>query len=357
MTRACSTPCHSAPCAGACRPRGIGLRRSRRGAVYVEVIVAIIPVLIFFLGLLQLAMIFSAHLVVRHAATRAVRSAVVVLDDDPEHYAQTERGLVTYHDPNGGSGSSTLQYLQDLGDVFGIKMPTNEIGNLLNSQAGPRLSAIEQAAYMPLAVLAPTPDTLLKLFGMGNGTLSQVGNGGRFLMGFLLYNHAAAMITLRNADGAVATSIPSDGLVTVRVTYLYFCAVPIVNYFMCDSMLKLSGLDQLDDAARSAYESVSQGGIEGVRGVKDQLHTDLQKISDKVGNLARDLQYAESPEFLLPFLSGRGRFKMMSAEMTLPNQGACYYAGSSCFAATPPDKAAGTNKAAAPAPAADEDDE
>jgi hypothetical protein len=298
--------------------------------------VAIIPVMIFFFGLLQLAMIFSAHLVVRHAAERAARSAVVVLDDDPEHYANTDRGLVTYHDPNGGNGSTTLKYLQDLGDVFGIKMPTNEISGLLNSDAGPRLSAIQQAAYMPLAVLAPSPDTLFKLFGMGSGGLSQVGNGGRFLMGFLLYDRAATMVTLRNPDGQVATSIPSDGLVTVRVTYLYFCAIPIVNYFMCDSMLKLSGLDQLDDAARSAYESVSQGGIEGARGVKDQLHGDLQKISDKVGNLARDLQYAESPELLLPFLSGRGRFKMMSAEMTLPNQGACYYPGSSCFAGTLP---------------------
>jgi hypothetical protein len=313
-----------------------GDRRSRRGAVYVEVIVAIIPVMTFFFGLLQLAMIFSAHLVVRHAAERAARSAVVVLDDEPKLYADTARGAVTYHDPNGNSGSGTLKYLQDLGDMLGIKMPTNEISGLLNSDAGPRLSAIQQAAYMPLSVLAPSPDTLFKLFGMGSGGLSEVGNGGRFLMGFLLYDRAATMVTLRNPDGLVATSIPSDGLVTVRVTYLYFCAIPIVNYFMCDSMLKLSGLDQLDDAVRSAYESVSQGGIEGARGVKAQLQGDLQKISDKVGNLARDLQYAQSPELLLPFLSGRGRFKMISAEMTLPNQGACYYGGSSCFAGTLP---------------------
>jgi hypothetical protein len=342
MTRACpalrrGAPCAEDRCARARRVTGTARqRRSRRGAVYVEVIVAIIPVMMFFFGLLQLAMIFSAHLVVRHAAERAARSAVVVLDDDPELYAKEERGLVTYHDPNGGSGSSTLKYLQDLGDVLGIKMPTNEISGMLNSDAGPRLSAIQQAAYMPLSVLAPTPDTLLKLFGMGDSGISQVGNGGRFLMGFLLYDRAAAMITLRDANGFVANSVPSDGLVTVRVTYLYFCAIPIVNYFMCDSLLKLSGLDQLDDAAKSAYESVSQGGIDGARGVKDQLHGDLQKISDKVGNLARDLQYAQSPEFLLPFLSGRGRFKMMSAEMTLPNQGACYYPGSSCFAGTMP---------------------
>lgn len=45
--------------------------------------------LIFFFGLLQPALLYTARLVVRNAAQRAVRSAVVVLEDDPATFDQT----------------------------------------------------------------------------------------------------------------------------------------------------------------------------------------------------------------------------------------------------------------------------
>ena len=60
--------------------------RSRAGGVYVEFLIAFLPVLFFFLGLVQLAFVQVANLVVKHAATKAVRAAVVVLPDDPQYY-------------------------------------------------------------------------------------------------------------------------------------------------------------------------------------------------------------------------------------------------------------------------------
>ncbi|HET8763152.1 MAG TPA: hypothetical protein VFM12_07025, partial [Gemmatimonadales bacterium] len=48
------------------------------------------------------------------------------------------------------------------------------------------------------------------------------------------------------------------------------------------------------------------------------------------GGLSRELQYAASPELLLPFLFGRAHFKLVSAESTLPNQGALYYERTPC---------------------------
>ena len=60
--------------------------RSRAGGVYVEFLIAFLPVFFFFLGLVQLAFVQVANLVVKHAATKAVRAAVVVLPDDPQYY-------------------------------------------------------------------------------------------------------------------------------------------------------------------------------------------------------------------------------------------------------------------------------
>ena len=306
-------------------------KRGSSGAIFVEVLVAIIPVLVFFFGLLQLALLYTARLVVRHAAQRAVRSAVVVLEDDPARFDDTPQGEVTYHDSASTSAGSTEQFLQGLADVLKVPLPLDDVRRMTTSEAGPRLAAIQRAAYMPLATLAPNPATLLGVFGLsqdlgqGNSNLSQ------FVVGLLLYNRAAAMVTLRKPDGSVANCVGPTEDVTVRVTYLYFCTMPIAASIMCDSLQQLSGLDQLDDATKNFYESLSGGGLDGARQARDGLSADLQRVSDKVGGLSRELQYAASPELLLPFLfSGRAHFKLVSAESTLPNQGALYYPRISC---------------------------
>lgn len=325
-------------------------KRRTRGAIYVEVLVAIIPVLIFFFGLLQLAMLYSAKLIVRHAAWRAVRSAVVILEDDPERFNRVERGLVSYHESSGSDQSSggTGAFLQSVADLLGVRLPLAELRGMMSSESGPRLTAIQQGAFMALAVLAPMPGPLLQTFGMSGGELGETSNSTRFLAGMFLYNRAAAMVTLRDSSGAVTAKIPATGNVTVRVTYLYFCGLPIVNYFMCDSLMELSGMDQLDDAATNYYRAVSNAAVEGTRSIEGaqnvqqgienagrDLQTDLQMAADRAGALSRDLQYAETPELLLPLMFSRAHFKLLSAEATLPNQGACYYPGSSCYGADP----------------------
>ncbi len=57
--------------------------REERGAVYVEFIVAIVPMLVVFWGLLQVNGLLLADLVVRNAAMNAVRAAIVC--DSDEH--------------------------------------------------------------------------------------------------------------------------------------------------------------------------------------------------------------------------------------------------------------------------------
>ena len=67
------------------------LARDRRGATYVEFLVAVIPFFIFILCVFQIALLQFADIAVERAANAAARSAVVVLDDDPQFYGGEAR--------------------------------------------------------------------------------------------------------------------------------------------------------------------------------------------------------------------------------------------------------------------------
>jgi hypothetical protein len=57
-----------------------------RGAVYVEFLIAFMPVLVFFLCILQLALLFTVKIYSDHAAVQGARSAAVVFGDERKTY-------------------------------------------------------------------------------------------------------------------------------------------------------------------------------------------------------------------------------------------------------------------------------
>jgi hypothetical protein len=61
-------------------------RRHQRGEVYFEALVALPVVFFFFVQTWQLCQLFSANLVLSHAAYAAARAAVVVGPDNPLYY-------------------------------------------------------------------------------------------------------------------------------------------------------------------------------------------------------------------------------------------------------------------------------
>lgn len=56
--------------------------RSTRGAVYVEFMIAVVPLFMMFWGLMQLNGFLVADIVTRHAAVNAVRAAIVCDSDE-----------------------------------------------------------------------------------------------------------------------------------------------------------------------------------------------------------------------------------------------------------------------------------
>jgi len=67
-----------------------GWLRAAEGAVFVEFLIAFLPVYVFFLCLLQLALLSSVKLLTEHAATCAARAAAVVIGDAPGPYRGTK---------------------------------------------------------------------------------------------------------------------------------------------------------------------------------------------------------------------------------------------------------------------------
>jgi hypothetical protein len=72
---------------GAQPARAATLLDDARGVLLIEAILVYVPVALFFFLTWQLGELAAADLVLARAATAAAREAVVVLPDDPRHYA------------------------------------------------------------------------------------------------------------------------------------------------------------------------------------------------------------------------------------------------------------------------------
>ncbi len=66
--------------------------------MYVEFLIAFLPVFTFFLCLVQLSLLFTVKVVTEHAAVNAARAAAVVIGDDPKTYSNEQKNVLA---PNG----------------------------------------------------------------------------------------------------------------------------------------------------------------------------------------------------------------------------------------------------------------
>lgn len=70
--------------------RALRRRARARGAVWVEILIAMIPLLTFILGIFQLAEMKAGRMLLDHAAFAAARSASVMIGEDPKNGSQDE---------------------------------------------------------------------------------------------------------------------------------------------------------------------------------------------------------------------------------------------------------------------------
>jgi hypothetical protein len=285
-------------------------RCDERGAVYVEFLFAFFPLFVLFLAICQLAFITSARLVVEHAAFLAIRSAIVVLEDDPKNYDGAARG-----DIEAGQSQVSLETmlswldlaeLEPAGSKPAIPSPSSFVaavasaleGEPTGPQHGARMAPIRTAAEMALLLLGPQSSSIR---GVENENLaaSLPGNFAARLPFLVDYTRAATVVTLHTEAGSnelARGEIARDATLTVKITYVFPCGVPLVSALMCSTLASL-------------LRPTAAGPV---------------SAAPTPSALARRLKYAEAPDRLSQLAVPSARFIVLTAEQTLPNQGAAY---------------------------------
>jgi hypothetical protein len=285
------------------------------GATYVEFLIAFIPVFFLFLGILQAGLLYTANLVVTHSANSATRAAIVVLPDDPRAYGDEPVNQI------GGSGGGGTDAVASFLGGFGLGGGGGPV--MGGGRGGRRLSAIRAAASLPLLAVSPSFRQLV-----GDPSVYQaIGGhpGERAATGAALYNRAAMAVSFPSAPASRSfrSSWDPNSDVTVRVTYLFHCGIPLVARLMCDDYFSLrTGVptaavaDLTRAAARGADAQEMASHIRRVRIAEGRVARGQQGI--------RELDYAELPWVAsLTALTG-SRFVVLQAEATLRNHGAPY---------------------------------
>lgn len=268
-----------------------GLIGGAQGAVYVEFLLVIWPLLTLMLGLTQIGLMYGAHLLVCQAAAKAARAAIVIFpDENVDDYAGVEPNHIGQAED--GESSAETSGEASSGGLDAYK----------NAPDGGRLDQIRMAARIILAPVAPSIQSYI-------GTSLAEGIGAypvtSSLAGAMLWNAYGVAVTFPDrSNGAKAaeeeaenddsnegeteeenlptykTEFASQETITARVTFLYKCPVPLARSIMCKSY------SDLPEQAKAELDTVN---------------------ASTIGNVVTD------------FLGWR--YLAIAAERTLPNQG------------------------------------
>lgn len=294
------------------------MRACARGVVTLEMLLVLMPVMVMFFAVTQAAFLSVAQLVVRHASQRGARAAIVVLEDDPAQYDGEPRGRIRHEDAStNASTSATTAAANMAGDLA-------DMLKSLVSRERSRLNDIRTAVYLPMALIGPAitrPGAAASSLGAAlDGPLSHLAGG-------IFYNLVATAVTFPQAPGSdherTADYGPNDD-VTVRVTYLFKCEVPIAAALMCDPLYELSTGAPLNDVG-SGVSSVFGGDARGAVNSARRAQQVRLRLEGQ-GQAMRELEHGEQPQLQALLMLGKGRFTTIRAETTLPIQGATYYA-------------------------------
>ena len=264
------------------------------------------------LVILQWALLSAASLGVKHAASSTVRSAIVVLPDDPVAY----EGLPEYMVPV--DGSCRDGFLGTFDTLLG-KMGLRSGGLPKDGQCpgGPRMAAIRFAAITRMIPFAPNASSLLP---RSMTTAIETSGAAGWLAGAAAYSYGATAVNFMdapNTDVLVPTlggrlNFDLEKPVTVRVNYLAHCGIPIARYLMCDSSHSLNSGKNVDIRTDFGNGDFTRAAAVGKR-IKRSVPK-MQQLSRGVGNHA----------LLSALLLSGERFMVLSADATLPMNSAPY---------------------------------
>jgi hypothetical protein len=228
------------------------LARDARGTVMVETLFAFMPLFLIFLGVIQYALLAVAQLVVQHAAVAGVRAAVVVLEDDPAEYEGTELRIIAGSArPAASDILSTLFKNATPSEIKPFAAPLPGIGpqlqQMLMQRDSPRMSAIRQAVHARLATIVPARG-IATLFGLpGLSVRDAFGDTPALRIAqapfYLPVTTAVTFPTAPGSDELFVERVDAGKLVTLRVTHIALCTIPIVDRIMCHELSSFGWAD------------------------------------------------------------------------------------------------------------------
>jgi len=171
------------------------------------------------MGIVQLTLVFGARLVVDHAAFRAVRSAAVVVDDDPRYYADAE------DEPPLAGRHVTAQDLRHRLSRTGVGVDTGHIGagETLDAPLS-RRATIELAATLTLMPLSQRADASIG---------GAIGSEGLDLATVDAVRRTDVLFLASPDGSAEVDGYAEDDVMTVEVRYRYRCGVPVARTLVC----------------------------------------------------------------------------------------------------------------------------
>jgi len=224
----------------------------QRGVVFLEFLIAIVPLWTFFLCMVQLAFIAHANLMVKHSADSAARSAVVVLPDDPNEYGGEPEMSVSR---NSVTASDIATALGRLGAGIGNRTSASSVATAFSDQTvanlgRSRLNTIRLAAHIPLMPLAP-----IDVGYEPRPSIAKTIGAPRKLASALYYQPFALAVTFPELQES-----SSEGAeITVRVTYAYQCTVPLARRLLCRTFRDLRHREELSEVFVPFVQSLVGG--------------------------------------------------------------------------------------------------
>ena len=136
-------------------------------------------------------------------------------------------------------------------------------------------------------------------------------------------------VTLREAPGSsvVIDQVVSQGLVTLHVTYLYYCQVPLVDRFGCRPLYDLAGFGEVAKEFQKAVESFEPSRPDLFYKRISEIRGRGLNASERQRYLIAEFDRVERPLLLAAHLLTGARCVVLAPKLMFHRAYTCHFLG------------------------------
>ncbi len=264
------------------------------GAVMTEFVIVLMPFLLVFFGIMQMAMISIGRILVSYAAFAAARAAIVMVPGDRPGEAPGKLNMNAAASGKIGAVSNAAAYAlipvsppidqvaHDFTQQFGDHLESqalggihdaatdafgNMVGNIITGVSGAGLNALMTPILNSFAAANTSGEknSVARAFDKGGWGVTDSGAEGaikRALTKFI-YARMATIVQLQSEEGGVRYAYKWNDPIKAKVTFLFMCRIPIASWF-AGKRFHEQPAGVMDAIANSPLQSMmGLGGVPG----------------------------------------------------------------------------------------------